>query len=283
MHFQHKKAQQKRAFFILLGRTGNVTEFLKWISFFKQYQIHWLNMGKQMLALPFHIEFQRTDDFSLEVRAGESIFPLTLQDFHKSYFKELFISCLAFLQLLSLIWTLFFAHIFFYSCISFYCSLNCFFYQEVECTSICPSHGDHTKVRNLIYLCIIPISHQCNFFLKSLESKTAVIQANTTDLYAVLKISEVFRYLFGGQFIWATRIFFKEKQCLKYTDKWRKKNPLPTFYWQQKLWYSKSTFPGSIFSTCIHCITIFVKTTCLCSNSSCKDQELVSSSSESQV
>lgn len=164
MHFQHKKAQQKRVFLTLVCRTANVTEFLKWISFFKQYQIHWRNMEKQMLALPFQIEFQRTDYFSSEVRAGECIFPLTLQDFHKRFFKELFISCLAFIHLLSLIWTLSFTHIFFCSCIFFYCSLNCFFYQEVEWTSICPSPGDHKKFRSLIYLCIISISCQCSFF-----------------------------------------------------------------------------------------------------------------------
>lgn len=68
-----------------------------------------------MLVLLFHTELQRTDDFSSEVRAGENSFPLTLQDFHKSYFKGLFISCFAFLHLLSLIWTLSFAHIFFSS------------------------------------------------------------------------------------------------------------------------------------------------------------------------
>jgi len=56
-----------------------------------------------MLALPFQVEFQSAEDFSLEFRTGESIFLLTLQDFHKSYFKELFISCLVFVQLLSLI------------------------------------------------------------------------------------------------------------------------------------------------------------------------------------
>lgn len=200
-------------------------------------------MGKQMLALPFHIKFQRTDDFSLELRAEESIFPLTPQDFHKSYFNELFISCFAFLQTLSLIWTLSFPHIFFYSCISFYFSLSCFSYQEVECTSVCPLHGFHTKFRSTIHLCIIPVSHQCSFFLKRLESKTAVIQANTTDLYPVLKIGEVFRCLFGGQFIWVTWDIFQGKTMLEICRQkvcvW---GTLPTFYWQQKLWYSKWNF-----------------------------------------
>lgn len=241
MHFQHKNAQQKRVFLTLLCRTANVTEFLKWISFFKQYQIHWLNMEKQMLALPFHIEFQRIDDISLEVRAGECIFPLTLQDFHKIFFKELFISCLAFLQLLSLIWTLSFAHIFFYSCISFYCSPNCFFYQEVECTSICPSHGDHKKFRSLIYLCIIPISCQCSFFLKRLVSKTAVVQANTADLYAALKIIQVFRCLFGGQFPGHWDIP-QGKALLEICRKMEERKILLNFYWQWKLWYSKWNF-----------------------------------------
>lgn len=178
MHFQHKKTQQKRVFLTLLCRTANMTEFLKWINFFKQYQIHWLNKEKQMLAFPFHIEFQRTDDFSLEVRAGECIFPLTLQDFHKRFFKELFISWLAFLQLLSLIWTLSFAHIFFYSCLSFYYSTNCFFLsggwvhfnlsftwwpQKVQESDLFVYHSNFMPVQ---------------FLLKRLESKTTVVQTN---------------------------------------------------------------------------------------------------------
>lgn len=192
-------------------------------------------MGKQMLALPFHIEVQRADDFSFEVRAGENIFPLALQDFHKSYFRELFISCLAFLQLLSLTWTLSFARIFSLQLhILLLLSQSLFFYQEVECTSICPWHGDHTKFRSLLCSSIIPISHQCSCFFKWLESRTAVIQANTTDLYAIVNIREVFKCLFRGQVIWATGIFFKERQCLKYADKWGKKNNVATFYWQQK-------------------------------------------------
>lgn len=104
-----------------------------------------------MLVLLFHTELQRTDDFSLEVRAGENSFPLTLQDFHKSYFKELFISCFAFLQLLSLIRTLSFAHIFFLFSTAAYpfIALDCFFFirklsalQFVLCMVITPSSED---------------------------------------------------------------------------------------------------------------------------------------------
>ena len=177
-----------------------------------------------MLALPFQVEFQSAEDFSLEFRTGESIFLLTLQDFHKSYFKELFISCLVFVQLLSLIWTLSFAHFFSTAAYPFI-ALSIAFFIRRSSTSICPSHGDHTKFRSLIYLCIIPISHQCSFFLNRLESKTAVVQANTTDLFAELKISEVFRCLFGDSSFEPLRYFSRNDNAWNMQTNGGKINP----------------------------------------------------------
>lgn len=84
------------AFLSLLGRTDNMTEFFK--RFFSSGNIKTTNWKycQEMLALPFHMDFQRADDFCLEVRAGENIFPLTLQDFHKSYFNAVYFLVLPF-------------------------------------------------------------------------------------------------------------------------------------------------------------------------------------------